>query len=99
MASRNFMKITIKVIPRSGRQLFSLTKEGVLKCYLQSPPEGGRANKELIDQLSEALDIPRRAMCIVQGATSRTKVVEIEGLVSIDEVWERLGLGLQKTIV
>jgi uncharacterized protein YggU (UPF0235/DUF167 family) len=37
----------------------------------------GLANEALMDFLSQALEIPRRNVCIVSGFASRTKVVEI----------------------
>jgi uncharacterized protein YggU (UPF0235/DUF167 family) len=39
----------------------------------------GAANEALVALLAEELGVPRRDVRIVHGATSRTKVVEIEG--------------------
>lgn len=38
------------------------------------------ANEALVDFLAEALDLPRRAVRIVAGASSRRKIVELEGM-------------------
>ena len=40
----------------------------------------GKANRELIDFLSEVLDVPARAITILSGATGRMKRVAIAGL-------------------
>jgi uncharacterized protein (TIGR00251 family) len=51
-----------------------------LKVRLHSPPVDGAANEELISFLAEALGVPRRAVRIVSGQSSRTKTVEVEGV-------------------
>ncbi len=39
----------------------------------------GAANVALVELLAEALGVPRRCLRIVSGATSRGKVVEVDG--------------------
>jgi uncharacterized protein len=80
------VKISVKVIPRSGRQQVAILGPGELKCHLQSPPEDGKANKELIELLAQELAIPKRSVAVVQGFASRNKVVEIVGFVSWDDL-------------
>ena len=92
------MKITLKVVPQAGRQKIILDKNGALKCYLNSPPEEGKANRELVKLLADALKIPQRNIEIVQGLTSRTKVLDIPGFWSEDELKTALGLELQKKL-
>ena len=60
---------------------------------LAVPPERGRANDALLELLATTLRVERRRIRLVAGATSRDKVVEVEGL-TLDEV-ERL-LSLQR---
>ena len=45
-----------------------------------SPPVEGAANDAVIETLAAALDLPRRAVRIVTGATGRNKTVEISDL-------------------
>jgi uncharacterized protein YggU (UPF0235/DUF167 family) len=40
-------------------------------------PEDGKANEALIKVLSKALHIPKSAISLVRGATSRVKELEI----------------------
>ena len=47
---------------------------------IAAAPVDGAANAELIDTLARALDLPRRAVTITAGATSRTKRVHVDGL-------------------
>jgi uncharacterized protein (TIGR00251 family) len=51
-----------------------------LKVRLHAPPVDGAANEELVKFLAESLGVARRAVRIVSGQTSRSKVVEIEGV-------------------
>lgn len=91
------VKINIKVVPQSGHQKIILDKSGILKCYLNSPPEDGKANRELIKILADTLDLPQRNITIVQGLISRNKILEIEGFDSEDDLKGALGLQVQKS--
>jgi uncharacterized protein (TIGR00251 family) len=73
------MRITVRVIPRSSKNSLEWD-QGVLKARLTAPPVDGTANEALIILLAEHLHVPKRSISIVQGATSRQKTVEIEGL-------------------
>jgi len=47
---------------------------------LQAPPVEGAANEALIELLAAELDVSRRQVRIVAGASSRAKVVEVDGV-------------------
>lgn len=82
------MRITVRVIPRSRKN--EVSWEGnVLKVRLTAPPVDGAANEALITLLASRLRVPKRALRIVQGATSRQKVLEIEGL-TLEEMLHRM---------
>ena len=53
---------------------------GALLVRLNAAPVDGAANAELIEVLSDVLDVPKRAVSIVSGERSRQKRVQIEGL-------------------
>lgn len=71
------MLISLRVIPRSGRNTLEWDGDG-LKVHLTASPVDGAANKALIALLADQLSVPKRMLSIVRGATSRQKVVEIE---------------------
>ena len=54
--------------------------DGVLKVKVMAPAVEGAANNALIRLLAEELGIARRDVRIVAGATSRQKLVVIEGI-------------------
>ncbi len=90
--------LEIKVVPQSGKQRFVTDKSGILKCFLKSPPEDGKANKELIKLLSEALSIPQDHIKIVLGATFRKKVLKIDTPLDQKAIWKKLGIEEQLRI-
>jgi uncharacterized protein YggU (UPF0235/DUF167 family) len=50
------------------------------KLDLAAPPVEGKANDECVRFLAELLAVPRARVRVVSGLTSRTKLVEIEGV-------------------
>jgi len=72
-------EITIRVIPNASRNEIVGMLEGALKIKVQAPPEGGRANKCVIQVLSKELDLPKRAVSILSGEKSRIKRVLLKG--------------------
>ncbi len=54
--------------------------DGKPKIQLKAPPVDGAANKALIAFLSEVCGVPKSAITIELGASSRTKRVEVNGL-------------------
>ena len=68
--------INIKVIPKAKKQKI-VQEENRLKVYLKSPPEDGKANKELIKVLSEYFKTNKERIQIIKGKFSRNKVIKI----------------------
>jgi uncharacterized protein YggU (UPF0235/DUF167 family) len=52
----------------------------VLKVRVAAPPEGGRANEELIKIVADFLGVPRASVTVARGAAARRKLLDIEGL-------------------
>ena len=50
-----------------------------MKVKVTVPPEGGKANRKVVELLSKALKVPGSNIEIVRGETSRIKLVRIEG--------------------
>jgi uncharacterized protein (TIGR00251 family) len=84
------VRITVRVSPGARRtELAGRYGEG-WKVRVAAPPERGRANEALVAHLAELLSVPKAAVRVVAGATSRDKIVEIDGLSPV-EVDVRLG--------
>lgn len=73
------LSLTLHVQPNARRSEIAGLHGDALKVRIAAPAADNKANAELIDFLSESLGIPKSAIVISRGATSRRKVVEIPG--------------------
>ncbi len=87
--------IDISVIPKARHQRCAVDVRGNLRIHLTSVPEKGRANAELIELLSSALRVPKNAITIVLGGTSRKKRISIDADVTKADVFNALGIEWQ----
>jgi uncharacterized protein (TIGR00251 family) len=68
--------------------------DGILKVRVMAPAVEGAANNALIRLLAEEIGVSRRDVRIVAGATSRQKLVVIDGVDPEDIVARWPGLRL-----
>jgi uncharacterized protein (TIGR00251 family) len=73
-------RIAIKVHPRAKRTRIAGRYGEAWKLDLAAPPVDGKANDECVRFFAEFAGVPRAKVRIVTGATSRAKVVDLEGL-------------------
>lgn len=74
-------RLPVRVQPRAKRPgVQSVRDDGVVLVRVGAPPEDGRANAELCATLAKALGLRARQVRLAGGATSRDKLVEIDGL-------------------
>ena len=73
------MRFSIRVRPGASRNQVGGSHHGALVVKVTARAVDGQANAAVLRALAEALGVPRRAVSIVSGATSRTKLVEVEG--------------------
>jgi uncharacterized protein len=74
------VRFAVRLTPRSAVERVDEVVEGVLKVRVMAPAVEGAANTALIRLLADDLGISRRDVRIVAGATSRQKLVVIEGV-------------------
>jgi uncharacterized protein (TIGR00251 family) len=74
--------VTIKVYvaPRSSANSVVGVHDGEIKVALTAPPVDGAANKALVEFLAKKLGVPKSAVSLMSGETSRHKVVQINGV-------------------
>lgn len=70
------MILTVKVKPNSRDNRIS-KENGLLVVRIHAPATEGKANKAIVEYLSELMDIPKSFIEIVGGATSQHKRIAI----------------------
>lgn len=80
MRSTGNSTLRIRLTPKGGRDALIRRESETLHVRVASPPVGGAANRALVALLSKALGITRSRIVIVNGETSREKLLRIEGL-------------------
>jgi uncharacterized protein YggU (UPF0235/DUF167 family) len=72
------VRLIVRVRPGASRA--GVRREGgVLVVRVHAPPVDGRATAAALEAVADALGVRPRAVTLVTGATSRTKVVDVEG--------------------
>jgi uncharacterized protein (TIGR00251 family) len=86
-SQNNWLRLRIQ--PNASRNEIISFTDNVLLVKVAAPPVKGKANRELVAFLSQALGLSKSSLSIVKGHTSRTKVIAIDGL-SQEEITNRL---------
>ncbi|OLD25303.1 MAG: YggU family protein [Acidobacteria bacterium 13_1_40CM_3_55_6] len=73
------LTFAVRVVPRASRSELVGEQRGALRVRIAAPPVEGAANKELIKLLSKSFKLPKNAVQIISGLTSRNKIVRIKG--------------------
>jgi uncharacterized protein (TIGR00251 family) len=73
------IRLAVYIQPRASKTELAGRHDGSIKIRIASPPVDNAANRELIEFVAERLGMPKGKVRIVSGATSRRKVLEIEG--------------------
>ena len=73
-------RITVKVHPRARRTRISGMLGDAYKLDLAAPPVDGKANEACVLFLAQIAGVAASRVRIVLGLTSRTKVIEIDGV-------------------
>jgi len=72
--SRRIIKVRVR--PRSGKREVEVAQSGEVTVSIVSPPEKGKANREVIELLARHFGLPVSRVRIVGGGASRHKIVE-----------------------
>jgi len=69
----------VRVVPRASRSEIVGEHNGVLRVRIAAPPVDGAANEELVRLLSQLFGLPRGAIEISAGHSSKLKTVKVTG--------------------
>ena len=71
--------LTLHIQPGAKKTEFAGLHGDALKIRLAAPPVDGKANEALIKFVAETLKLPKSAVTLKSGQTSRRKVLEVQG--------------------
>ena len=77
MARARFL---VHVQPRAKKTEIAGRHGDAIRIRLAAPPVDGAANEELVRFLAETLGVPRAAVTITAGLTSRRKRIAVDGV-------------------
>ena len=95
MKNSSDKKATIEIHLQPGAKRNEIVgfREGVLYVKVTALPQKGQANRALLELMAQMLGIPKGAVDIIRGQSSRNKVIAVQGLTG-DEVEEILSRDL-----
>lgn len=68
----------VKIIPKSKKsELAGMYGKDILKIKIAAVPAKNKANEELIEYLSDLLDVSKQSISIKKGALSPFKTIEV----------------------
>ncbi|MBK7647121.1 MAG: YggU family protein [Betaproteobacteria bacterium] len=82
LATDGRITLTLHIQPGAKKTEFAGLHGDALKIRLAAPPVDGKANEALIKFVAEALGLPKSAVNLKSGQTSRRKVLEVSGTTS-----------------
>lgn len=76
--------IAVRVTPRGGRDAIDGVEvladgRAVIKARVRVVAEGGAANRAVIELFADALKVPKSAVHVASGVTSRLKQIAVSG--------------------
>ena len=72
--------LNVKAQPRSSKAGIDGLLGDAVKVRIRCAPVDGRANKELVETLADAFDLPKSRVIFKSGETSKTKRILLQGL-------------------
>ena len=79
------MLIPVRVTPRSSREAIERVDDaGALRVRVTAAPADGAANKAVIRLVAKSAGLPRGAVSLASGASSRHKRLRLEGMAAAE---------------
>ena len=72
--------LNVRAQPRSSRSGIDGTIGGAVRVRIRCAPVDGKANKELVETLSDGFGIPKSSVVFKSGETSKTKRILLRGI-------------------
>jgi len=72
------MKIKVKAHTNSKNEKIILNKDESLDIYIREKPIEGKANKKIIEVLSEYFKVRKNQILLISGEKSKNKIFEVK---------------------
>ena len=72
--------LNVKAQPRSSKAGLDGLLGDAVKVRIRCAPVDGKANRELVETLADAFDLPKSRVVFKSGETSKTKRILLQGL-------------------
>ena len=69
----------VLVQPRASRARIGPRHDGRIKIAVTAPPVDGEANAAVVELVAKALGVPRSAVEVIAGVSSRRKTLRVTG--------------------
>ncbi|RJG10835.1 DUF167 domain-containing protein [Massilia cavernae] len=81
------VRLAVQITPNAKKTEVIGVLDDALKLKLQAQPIEGKANEALMRYLAEVLSVPRSAVVITHGQTSKRKLIDVKsGTLTVDAV-------------
>ncbi len=77
-------RLKLHLTPGARQEGIGGWQGGALRLRVRARPKKGRANEAALRLLADRLGLPRAALSIIRGATSRDKLVRVDGLSEVE---------------
>lgn len=84
------VRLAVQITPNAKKTEVIGVLDDALKLKLQAQPIEGKANEALVKFLAAALSVPKSALTITHGLTSKRKLIDIRAAALTVEEVERL---------
>jgi uncharacterized protein (TIGR00251 family) len=82
-------RINVKVVPGSSRDRVVGPYGDGIKVQVSAPPEGGKANRAVVELIAGALGVRSQQVQVVKGHTQPRKLIDVVGMADC-EIREKL---------
>lgn len=72
-------RIQVRVTPKAAANRIAVDADGLIRVYVTTVPEGGKATAAVVQLLAKAIGIPKSRLELVRGETSREKLFRVLG--------------------
>ena len=78
--------LNVKAQPRSSKACVEGLLGDAVKVRVRCAPVDGKANKELVETIADAFDMPKSSVVFKSGETSKTKRILLMGVHDVEVV-------------